>query len=196
MQHVPVIISIVFLLTSFLAAWIFYLAAGRSKAVLLILLIMGVVQSVAGWTGFYQTGGPSPRFVLLVAPGMLVAILLFITKRGRIFLDGLDLKKITLIHVVRVPVEIVLYYIFLAGLIPQLMTFEGRNFDIISGISAPIIYYLVFISRKAGRRLLLAWNLLCLGLLINVVAIAVLSAKTPFQQLSLDHPNTGITYFP
>jgi hypothetical protein len=44
--------------------------------------------------------------------------------------------------------------------------------------------------------LLIAWNLLCLGLLINIVTLAVLSAPFPFQQLAFDQPNIAVLFFP
>jgi hypothetical protein len=84
----------------------------------------------------------------------------------------------------------------MAGLIPVLMTFEGNNYDIISGVTAPILFYLVFVRRKANQTILLMWNVICLGLLINVLTIAILSAQTPFQKLAFDQPNIGVTYFP
>jgi hypothetical protein len=76
------------------------------------------------------------------------------------------------------------------------MTFEGTNLDIISGITAPPVYYLFFVAKKLNPRILLAWNFLCLALLLNVVITAILSAPTPFQQLAFDQPNIGIGYFP
>src|SRR5687768_16392808 len=76
------------------------------------------------------------------------------------------------------------------------MTFEGNNFDIISGCTAPLIFYLVFFSKKLGHKALLAWNFICLGLLVNVLVIAILSAETPFQKLAFDQPNIGVTFFP
>jgi len=106
------------------------------------------------------------------------------------------LKTLTLMHSIRIPVEITLFFVYSAGLIPVLMTFEGNNFDIISGLTAPIMFYLVFILKKLNRLALLIWNLLCMGLLINVLGIAILSAQTPFQKLAFDQPNIGVTFFP
>ncbi len=45
------------------------------------------------------------------------------------------------------------------------MTFEGRNWDTLSGLSAPLVYYAVFRWKKLGRTALLGWNIPCLGLL-------------------------------
>ena len=58
------------------------------------------------------------------------------------------------------------------------------------------MYYAVFVKRWIGKKGLLIWNFICLGLLINILIIAVLSAQTPIQQLAFDQPNIGVTYFP
>lgn len=76
------------------------------------------------------------------------------------------------------------------------MTFEGRNFDILSGISAPIVAYLVFTKKTLSHNFLLIWNFICLGLLINIVTNALLSAPFPIQKLAFEQPNIAILHFP
>ncbi|MCF2486660.1 hypothetical protein [Dyadobacter sp. CY347] len=175
----------------------FYFATGKSTRILGVLILYTLFQSLLGLFDFYKAESAiPPRLILLIGPGFLFAGYLCLSTRGKHFLDSLDLKFLTLLHVVRLPVEIVLYYVFAAGFIPELMTFEGNNFDIFSGVSAIIIFYFVFVTKQVGYKLLLIWNVICLIFLINVVGIAMLSAKTPFQQLSFDQPNIGITYFP
>ncbi|GAA3598171.1 hypothetical protein GCM10022396_14280 [Flavivirga amylovorans] len=85
---------------------------------------------------------------------------------------------------------------FLEGLIPKSMTFDGFNFDILAGMTAPVIYYLVFIKKWGSYKGLLFWNIICLGLLINVLTIAFLSAQTPLQKLAFEQPNIGVAYVP
>lgn len=197
MENIPLSATILFTLVVIFTIWQFLRAAHKSPKALTVILLLAIIQSFLGLKGFYQvTNTTPPRFLLLVGPGVLLAILLVATKPGGRFLDSLDTKSLTLLHTARLPVEIVLYLIFIAGLIPESMTFEGRNFDILSGISTPFIYYFVFISKSKGKNLLLIWNIICLVLLANIVTIAVLSAKTPFQQLAFDQPNIGITIFP
>jgi len=133
---------------------------------------------------------------LLVLPPFLLLLVSLITPRGKAFLDGLSLKRMTLLHVVRIPVEIVIFWLVLHKAMPGLMTFEGRNFDILSGLSAPIVWYFAFVKRRLGKPVLLVWNFLCLGLLINVAVNAVLSAPTRFQQFAFDQPNIALGYFP
>src|SRR4029078_5799638 len=109
------------------------------KIVLIICLAWLAIQGLISYSGFYQmTNSIPPRFALAVAPVLFGIILLFITRRGRKFIDTINLRTITLLSVVRILVEFVLYWLFLAKAIPQLMTFSGRNFDILAGITAPI----------------------------------------------------------
>lgn len=76
------------------------------------------------------------------------------------------------------------------------MTFEGRNFDILSGITALVIYYFGFMKRKLNKWVLLFWNFCCLGLLVNIVSIAILSAPFSFQRFGFDQPNIAVLHFP
>jgi hypothetical protein len=93
-------------------------------------------------------------------------------------------------------VELVLYKLYLHQAIPQLMTFEGINFDILAGLTAPLVMVYGFRNGVPRKPLLLAWNIICLGLLFNIVFVAVLSAPTPLQQLAFEQPNIAILYFP
>jgi hypothetical protein len=142
------------------------------------------------------TDSMPPRFPLLAGPPLLFLVFLFLTRGGRRFIDRFDLKWMTWVHVVRIPVEITLFLLFREKLVPELMTFEGRNFDIISGITAPLMVLFAFTGRSPKRGMLLAWNFICLLLVLNIVIHAVLAAPSPFQQLAFDQPNVGILYFP
>ena len=76
------------------------------------------------------------------------------------------------------------------------MTFEGRNFDILSGITAPIVAWLAFRNQKTNRILLIIWNIFALILLFNIVITAFLSVPSPIQQLAFEQPNRAVLYFP
>lgn len=197
MENLPIYISILFGLITLLTVGLFYKATNRSILSLVILLTWLVIQAVIALTDFYTvTDTIPPRFLLLVMPPILFIILLFATNKGRIFIDSLDIKALTLLHIVRVPVEIVLFRLFIYIMIPELMTFEGRNFDVISGISAPLIYYFGFVQKQLSNKIIIIWNVLCLMLLFNIVINAVFSAPFPFQKFAFDQPNIAILYFP
>lgn len=164
---------------------------------LLILFIWLAIQTVIGLCGFYiVTDTIPPRFLLLVSPPILLIIGLFTTSKGRQYIDGLDIKTLTILHTVRIPVEVVLFWLFVNKTVPELITFAGRNFDILSGLTAPVIFYFGFIKDRIDKKLILLWNFICLGLLINIVANAVLSAPFPFQKFAFDQPNIAVLYFP
>lgn len=183
--------------TTALTLYLFYRSTQHNRRVLIISLIWLVLQAIISYTGFYTvTDTRPPRFLLLVLPPMLLFISMFFTDKGRAFIDSLDLKSLHWIHVVRIPVEIALLYLFYAKLIPELMTFEGRNFDILAGITAPLMIYLYFTKKSVSAKLMITWNVVCLLLLANIVAHAILSAPFPFQQLAFDQPNIGVFYFP
>jgi len=197
MENIPFYIALLFAGTTAFAVYLFYRAAHRSKKVLTAVTGWLLLQAVIGLSGFYTvTNSRPPHFLFLTFPPLLFILSLFMTPKGRRWLDSLNIRTLTLLHIVRIPVEIVLFLLYTYKTVPSLMTFEGRNFDIISGLSAPLIYLLCFSKDKMRRTALFIWNLVCLGLLINIVTIAVLSAPLPFQQLSFEQPNTAILYFP
>jgi len=80
------------------------------------------------------------------------------------------------------------------GIMPQQMTYSGRNFDIVSGATAAIVAVLVA-NGYAGRRLVAIWNLLGLALLLNIIVVAVLSVPV-FAYFGPDRLNTFVTYTP
>ena len=197
MEHLPAYISIVFGLTTLVTVGLFYKAAHYSKTTLLIIFAWLALQAVIGLSGFYTvTDTIPPRFMLLILPPVLLITLLFTTSKGKQFVDSLDTKSLTILHTIRIPVEIVLFWLSVHKTVPELMTFEGRNFDILSGLTAPFIYYFAFVRNIFDRKIILTWNFICLGLLINIVANAILSAPFPFQQFAFDQPNVAVLYFP
>jgi hypothetical protein len=197
MENMPFYVSAVFVLITYLTVLIFYKAAHLSKTVLGVLLIWLIIQSVLGLRGFYTvTNTIPPRFILLIAPPIVGMFLLFITASGRRFIDSLNPGYLTLLHSVRVAVELVLFLLFIYRGVPRIMTFEGMNPDIISGLTAPLVFYFGYRKKLLSRKFILLWNFLCIGLLVNIVTIAILAAPFPFQKISFDQPNIAVLYFP
>lgn len=81
------------------------------------------------------------------------------------------------------------------GLMPVQMSYSGRNFDIVTGITAIIVAGLLLAGRMPawGVRL---WNWMGLALLLNVVVIANLSTPTPFRVFMNEPANVWITRAP
>jgi hypothetical protein len=115
---------------------------------------------------------------------------------GRLFIDSLNIKLLTLIHSIRILVEIVLWWLFTFKTIPVQMTFEGGNFDIISDINAPFIYYFGFIRNKVSKQIKPGWNMICTALLLKVVLSSVLLNPNSYLKFGFDQPNIAVLYFP
>jgi len=193
----PIYISVLFILITIGTVWLFYKASNYNRTMLAILLVWLALQGVVAFAGFYErTDTIPPRLAFLIGPPLLVIIALFVISKEQRFIDTLYLDRLTLLHSIRIVVEIVLYLLFVYEAVPKSMTFEGSNFDILAGLTAPIVYYQAFVRKKLTRRVLLFWNMACLGLLINIVLTAILAAPTPFQQTAFNQPNIAISYFP
>ena len=197
METLSTYLIIFFVLTTLTTILIFLRAASWSKTVMAIMAGWIILQTIVSLSGFYLVSDTMPpRFVLLLGPPVLFIITLFLTKKGRRFIDSLSVRWLTILHTIRIPIEMILFGLFLHKLIPQIMTFEGRNPDIFSGITAPIIFYFVFVLKSLNKRVLLVWNIICLALLVNIVSIAILSAPFTFQRFAFDQPAIGVLYFP
>jgi len=191
------LLALVFVIITGLTVWLFFRAANRSVHTLLMLLVWLLVQGVVGLSGFYTvTNTLPPRLLLVLGPPIVAIVVLFATARGRQFLDALRPELLTLVHVARIPVELVLLGLFLQGAVPQVMTFEGRNMDVLSGLTAPVVYVLAYRRKLLGLNGRLLWNMVCLGLLFNIVGTAILAAPTPLQRLAFEQPNVAILHFP
>lgn len=195
----PFYINFIFFASVFLTAVFFYFAAASeySRKTVVVMLIFLTVQGVLGITEFFtDTDTLPPRFILLAPPVLIFLFGLFFLKEGKKFIEDLDPKFLTYLHSVRVPVEIVLFLLYVNNMVPEIMTFEGNNFDILAGITAPFAAYFGYRKNSIRKTGLLIWNFICLGLLLNIVLTAVLSVPSQIQLIAFDQPNVGVLYFP
>lgn len=196
MENLPAYLSPLFIVTTALSILLFAQATSSRNLTMVLLLLWGLLFGIIAYTGFFlKLDAMPPRLVFMMGPVIIIMILFFVTKKGRAFLDQLNLERLTILHVVRLPVEIILMLLAIYKTIPELLTFEGRNFDIIMGLTALPVAWWVF-KRKGSKKLLLAWNILGIILLMNVVIHGVLSVPLPIQQFAFDQPNVAMLYAP
>jgi hypothetical protein len=203
-ENLPEYISITFILTTFFTVGFLLYAIKQSvsdtipaKILIFLLSFWIFFQAILALSGFYQDMQSFPPHLVAfgVFPTILLIIFYFIFFRKK-FIEPLPLKILTLLSIIRIPVEIVLLLLFQNHLVPQSMTFEGRNFDILSGITAPIIYFFAFRGSKINRPLLIVWNIFALILLFNIVITAILAFPSINPQLAPELQNRAVTYFP
>ena len=207
-DHLPMYISLVFILTTLATLLLFIWSIKNAKTIIVqkkaTVILFGLIfwlliQAILSIKNVYNTETRlfPPKIILLgILPALLAILFLFLTKKGRQFIDSLPLRNLTWLNVVRIPVELVLFWLYLNSAIPELMTFEGRNFDVIAGITAPFVAYFGFTKIKIKRSTILVWNFLSLALLLNIVVNGILSAPLPFQKFAFEQPNVAMLYFP
>lgn len=197
MENLPGYLSILFgIVVVVTIAW-FYFAAG-SKVFLTLAIGWTALQSIFGISGVYQeTESVPPRMLLFgFFPVLFIIALTFSTTKGKAFIDQINLKVLTYFHSIRIAVEVILLLLFYNGVMSVYMTFEGSNFDLFSGVTAPIAAFMAFRKAEVNRKLLIWWNIICLLLLLNVVITAVFAIPSPFQKLAFDQPNIAVLFFP
>lgn len=193
MENIFSFLPLSFILITLASLFLIYQAT-KDKPTLIILSIWAVILTILSLNGFYaELEAIPPRPIFLFVP--IILLVIFLSRRLK---PGMGAVKVLLaIHILRIFVELVLHQIYIKGDIPVDMTYEGFNFDIISGISALILFFLVQSQGvEKYRKLIYYWNFLGLALLAIVVTTAILSLPTPFQQLNFDQPNEAVLYFP
>lgn len=196
MENLPLYIPLVFCITVLAALYIFYKSANHSKGFLWVASGWIAWQTIISLTGFYTLQTTPPRFILAAVPPIVFGIIYFSIKPAKVFLSKLNIRQLTLIHTLRIAVELVLFWLFVNHAAPKAMTYEGRNFDIFSGLTAPVIYYFGFVKKRLNKQIIIAWNLICLGLLLNAVTIGVSSAIQTPQMAGNVKTSIAIQYFP
>ena len=197
MNNLPTHISLTFIAITLITTFLFYLATNKNKKTLFVVLALAAAQGVLAYQGFFlATESIPPRLIFLLIPSVALILYAFNSEKGKAFMDQINSETYTYLHTVRIVVEIVILWLFLEQLMPESMTFEGRNFDVLSGLTAPFIAYFGFRKKTLGRKTLLAWNIICLLLVLQVVITGALSAPSVLQQIEFSQPNIAIFIFP
>lgn len=139
--------------------------------------------------------GGAPPFALLMVPGLVLTLLAVLSPLGARLADRLPYAALIGFQAFRLPLEGLLYAFHAQGRLPVQMTFAGRNFDVLTGIAAIGVAWMAA-RGKAGRKVIFAWNLAGLGLLLNIMAVAALSLPAPWRVFRNDPPNELVLHFP
>ncbi|MCA9710260.1 MAG: hypothetical protein KDK70_30755 [Myxococcales bacterium] len=150
------------------------------------LAVWMAATGAASASGVLEAPGFPPRAMILMGACNLVAVGLAFSRVGTRLVDGLPIAALVGFAAYRLPLELVLHRFHAEGVLPVQMTYEGRNLDIVTGILGLLVGLWLW-RRGPSRALVWAFNLVGLGLLINVAAIAVLSSPFPFR-VFMDEP--------
>jgi hypothetical protein len=161
-----------------------------------------VVVAWLGYSGILAARGmlldPAslpPPMIRILAPGLLLVFIAAFGPFGARLAKHLGYAALIGFHAFRLPVEGLLWWFHHQGRLPVQMTFEGRNFDILTGLSAIVVAVLAW-RGSAGRKTALVWNLAGLALLLNIMGVAILSIPGPLRAFHNEPANTLVLHFP
>ena len=162
-----------------------------------ILIIWIGLLTILSYEGFFTDFSrlpPRPALAMFI-PLPIIFFIAF-SKRGTQLLQTVPSHWLVLIQSFRIIVELLLLFAFMAGKLPVQMTFEGRNFDILTGILALPVGYFLTRKKAYASKLAIAFNILGILLLLNILVIAVLSMPTSIRYFMNEPSNTLVGQFP
>jgi hypothetical protein len=176
-----------------------YLGLGTGVVVLAGLSVWLVYVGLLGYFGVVRNTAMRPpgiTFILVPVVFFFIFFIIYIVRsNGEGVAMAFPLRVILGTQVFRVGVELFLHQLWIAGLIPKMLTFAGANVDIYIGATAPLIAWVSTRGRE-GLKLAFAWNLLGLMALANVVSRAVLTSPGPLHLIHAEVPNKMFGTFP
>ena len=172
-------------------------AARRRRTILAgggmaIWLAAQAAAALSGWLAHFDQR--PPPIVIWFASMLVMTLALAWSPFGRRFADKLPFVALIGFQAFRLPLELVMHRAAVAGIMPNVMSFTGYNFDIVSGATAlPLALYAW--RRPLPRPVIMLWNLTGQLLLIAIAVIAF--AATPvFRAFGDDQLNVWVTEFP
>jgi hypothetical protein len=209
---VPLHVSALFITLVFGIAFVLLIsvqAAGRKSTLLhevkqknflvsvVVMLVWLMFTMIIGFSGFLQDFTSMPPHILLVTLPPLLIILLLFQNPDFIRLQS-NLSSFWFIYpqTFRILMEFILWLLYHYRVLPKQMTFEGFNFDILVGLSAPAVAYYCFTKKTWLVKVALVWNIIGVLLLLNIICIAMLSAPYPFRYFMNEPVNRIAFSFP
>lgn len=175
-----------------------WFATGSIRVASITCLIVGALmtaQFAIASTGILREWERRPPPLLLLIVATLAVTLLFAFSRlGGAVAARLSFAALIGSQIFRLPLELTMRRAASEGVMPVQMSYSGFNFDILTGISAAVVCYLLA-TGKASRRAAAIWNIFGFCLLTNIVAIAVASLPL-FKAFGEDRLNVWVTYPP
>jgi hypothetical protein len=135
-----------------------------------------------------------PPFAILAVLMSALGVALARSTIGDRLARGLPLAWLVGYQSFRLPLELLMHSAYTEGVMPVQMSYSGRNFDIVTGISALLLGVAMSIW-NVPKWIVWIWSVMGLGLLLNIVGVALASVPA-FQAFGPDRLNTFVTYPP
>lgn len=122
--------------------------------------------------GFFKTYTLPPRFpIFLIFPLFIFTAIILYKYRNSEFLATMPKSWAVYFQSFRIFVELLFAGSVAQGILHQEVSLHGYNYDILVGLTAPIIAYLAFNKKIISEKIVLIWNFVGLGVLAIVVSL-------------------------
>ncbi|HEX2878240.1 MAG TPA: hypothetical protein VHO25_01760 [Polyangiaceae bacterium] len=201
-----VLVTLGMMMLALMVGWVFagaqwYVADKQRRPAIKAFLI--AIVGVGAWlllTGALAASGYLLRFDLTPPPFAVLFVLtlamgvgLGSSKFGLRTAQAIPLHWLVLSQCFRLPLELVMHQAAVEGTMPNVMSFSGYNFDILTGISSLFVAW--HIKRGGSIELARWWNRLGSALLTVIIMIALLASPL-LRAFGNDQVNVWVAYVP
>ncbi len=162
-----------------------HLLTGRTIRKKIIFIIAGLTLwqiyiYLISSNGFLANYDFPPKFMLfLVLPAFIFTGVFIYQKRNKPWITAIPEHWLVYFQSFRIMVESLFVMSLHEGILHKNMTIEGYNFDMIVGISALVIAFLVYQKKALSRKLIIWWNYIGLAVLASVILVVTTTIFFP-----------------
>ncbi len=165
---------------------------GRTFAALIALFAVPAALAASGI--LLRFDSLPPPFMVMMAVLIGSATWAAFSRAGTAVLERHGYAALIGLQVFRLPLELIMHHASDLGVMPSVMSYSGRNFDIVTGISALVLLPLL-LKRRLPLSVIWSWNVLGFALLLNVMMVAI-RATPVFGHFGEAQLNTWVAYVP
>lgn len=167
----------------------------RRRNLILGLLFWQIYIYLMASTGIFQDFSFPPKFVLfMIIPCFTFTGIFLYKKRKEDWILKIPPHWLAFYQSFRIVIESLFIVSVAEGILHPNVTFEGYNYDLIFGLSAPIIGWLVY--KKKSFSLLKIWNYLGLTVIASIIFLFISTIYFPelYTDKPIDFPTEFGTY--
>ncbi|MBK8053186.1 MAG: hypothetical protein IPK35_07945 [Saprospiraceae bacterium] len=157
-------------------------AQRKSKKVTLLvgLVLWQIYILIIGKSGILQDFSLPPRvLIFLVFPAFVFIAAFLIANRNKAWIHNIPPHWLIFCQTFRIAIESLFVLSVAKGILPEIVTIKGYNFDMIFACTAPIVGYYVVRKNLYYQSMALLWNYLGLGVIASIIFLFVTAIYFP-----------------
>lgn len=165
------------------------------NAVLIVsgwIVLLGVLSS----KGFFTERSSFPLVAVAVVLPLPFILLIVFSRSFTRLLYVIPPSWLVFMQLFRIATALFLWMAWLEREVPVQTTCTADNYDLFTGITAPVVGWFCLVKKNWPSAIAVAWNIIGLCLLLNSLVIAVLSMPGPLRYFMDEPANSLLADFP